>query len=252
MEHVKIYGSPVGPESEPVKMHKKRTEKIEAKGEGKKTVVNADQFEGFNKKYIDLSWLGGAAEKYNLSSDISDYVVWPVPVVTSQLPNRNSQAFILKSLVEFEVSQGRRRYQTFIGKPTCQEHQNDDPNKVKGVNLDASLVKVPGYRLAKVIVLSAFDRTKDSDLVKSMLKNKINSFSMGATCTTFQCSVCSGLLGPGVKRTCTCFGTDYTNLKSLGAVKNGIIHYHIALDPIYIENSVVADPADWTANGNLL
>ena len=204
MRYTKIYGTPVLPQDKPEEMFRTKPKKVKDKERNIRKVISAENFESLNKKYIDVSWLSGAAEKYNISPNIEDYVVWPVPVVTSQLPNRNSQAFILKSLTEFEPTIGRRRYQTFIGKPTHQEHANDDITAAKGVNLDASLVKVPNYKLAKVVVLSAFDRTKDRDLVKEMLKNKTNSFSMGATCTTFQCSICKGVLGPGVKRTCRC------------------------------------------------
>ena len=89
-----------------------------------------------------------------------------------------------------------------------EEHESDDMRKAKGVNLDSSLISIPKYKLAKVVVLSAFDRSKDTMLANMILKGKRNTYSMGAVVTYFTCSVCSGVLGPGVKRTCSCQGTD--------------------------------------------
>lgn len=199
------------------------------------------------KHAIEVSWLKKAAEKYLISPNIEDFVIAPVPIVTSDIPNRNMQAFTLKSLLDFSVQHGCLRYRTFVGKPTCSEHDNKDPKKAKGVNFDATLKKVGKYNVVKVLVLGGFDRTKDSQLASSILKGHRNSYSMGAVCTTFKCSICGGVLGPNITRTCSCRNTCFTQLGSLGRVIHGKLHYHMAVDPVFIEQSSVSEPADTTA-----
>jgi len=237
MEKVIIYGSSVQSEL-PLELHKQSVEK-------KKLILRASSFE----KPIDISWLKAASKKYMISDDIRDYIVVPVPVITSGIPNRRMQGFSINDLLEFDTEQKRQRYATFVGCPTFREHKNSDLTQAKGINLDATLTYVPKYNLFKVNVLSAFDRSKCSELADRILTNKSNNFSMGAVCTTFKCSICGHYLGPGVERTCTCYDTDYTNLRSYGEIVGGRLHYLLAVDPVFIENSYVEDPADITAIG---
>jgi len=241
MEKVKIYGTSVLNETPPVEMYKQKVDSVK-----KKKIVDL-RASGYDKP-LDISFLKAASEKYLISPDIKDYVVVPVPVITSGIPNRRCQAFSLAALLDFDTEYKRQRYSTFVGCPTYVEHQNDDFSKAKGINLDATLSYVPKYKLYKVNVLSAFDRTKYPSIVDKILKQKTNQFSMGAVCTTFKCSLCGEYLGPGVVRTCTCPG-NYTDLRSYGNIVNGKLHYLLAVDPVFIENSWVADPADITAIG---
>jgi hypothetical protein len=244
-KRVKIYGSVVeGREVFPIK---KRDFILSKDAVGKpRRLVDVSEATG-KKRIIDLTWFLGASEKYNISSDLRDYIIVPVPLVTSDIPNRNMQGFTGKVLMEFAPEHGCLRYQTFVGKPTFVEHNNGDVSKAKGVNLDSSIVSIPKYKVAVVNVLSAFDRTKDKDLCSDILKKKRNAYSMGATATYFKCSVCDGVLGPGVPRTCICQGTNYTDLKTYGSVRNGMLHYILGMDPVFIENSSVAEPADTSA-----
>ncbi len=209
-----------------------------------------------SKHLLDLNWLGQASDKLFISSDINDYIVVPVGIITSDVPNRNSQAFPLKSIVDFDVEQGQVRYKTFIGKPTFIEHQSDDIEQSKGVNFDSSLAPIPKYGIAKLSVLSGFDRSKDQGLCRAILNGSRNAYSMGATVSYFTCSVCSGVLGPGVKRTCTCEGVDFTDLSGYGGVvmvnNSPTIHYLMAGDPVFAENSSVSSPADITAVSEIL
>ncbi len=243
MKLVKIYSTALIGSSEPIEMFRfsKNQDKV-------KQIINTDLIGN-----IDLSWLKAASKVYKISEDINDYVVVPNPIITADVPNRNSQAMDLQDLIEFDLERRRPRYKTFIGTPTFQEHNNKNNEKAKGVNLDASIVSVPKYGLAKVIVLSAFDRTKDKDLVNELIRNKTNnSFSMGATAPYFKCSICGGLLGPSINRSCTCRDLDYNDLRGYGKIVKGKVSYLSAKEFIFFENSTVSVPADSFANSNNL
>ncbi len=208
------------------------------------------------KHLLDLSWLSQASKKLYISPDINDYIVVPVGIITSDVPNRNSQAFPLKGLVDFDTEQGCVRYKTFIGKPTFVEHCSDDIEQSKGVNFDSSLLPVKKYGIAKISILSGFDRTKDTRLCNAIIKGERNAYSMGATVSYFDCSVCGGILGPGVRRTCTCEGLTFEDLRNYGNIIKvddvPTIQYLMAGDPVFVENSSVSSPADITAVSDIL
>jgi len=249
---IEIYGAAVESDSV-VSLFKK--EVITAKSENgskPKQTIDVSDILGFKKKPVDVSWLKSASKAYDISPNISDYIAVPVPIISSDIPNRNMQGFMLKTLTEFDSKAHMPRYRTFVGAPTHYEHQNSDDKKAKGVILDASLVPMPEYGTTKVVVLLSFDRTKDAKLVEDILSKRRNSYSMGAVCSYFQCSYCQGVLGPGVVRTCTCPGTDFTKLASYGQIINGKLHYINAGDPQFIETSSVSDPADTGARQNMI
>jgi hypothetical protein len=248
-QRVMIYGkSTFGTKA--VELYKR--ELLVATIDGKKiTKVDVSDIVG-KKHLIDLTWLPQASKEYKISPRIEDYVVDVVGVVTSDIPNRNSHGFALKTLTEFDTDHGRLRYKTFVGKSCFVEHKSDIKENAKGVNIDASLLAVPYYGIAKVNVLSAFDRTKDENLASTILRNKRNAYSMGASVTYFVCSICNGVLGPSVTRTCTCIGSDFRDLRTYGKIVGGKLHYLLAGDPIFCENSWVADPADISAIGEVM
>ena len=245
---VEIYGNVVMQDS-PISLFKADTYK--ATIQGKKSVVLDLRDKGI-KTPVNIAWLTSASKEYHISKNIKDYVLAPVPAVTTDIPNRNNQAFPLDKLTAFDPVQGCLRYKTFIGKPTHVEHVNKDNTKAKGIILDAVLVPVVKYGVAKIIVLAAFDRTKDDELATSILRGESNAYSMGAVTTYFSCSVCGGILGPDIKRTCTCKETNYTNLRSYGNIIRGRLHYILAEEPTFIELSKVVTPADITALGDIL
>jgi hypothetical protein len=239
---VQMTGAPVKPMSM-LKLHKQSTHSVKTP-QGIKQIVDISDLK-YPKKGVEYQWLRACADKYQISSDIKDYVIVAVPLITSDIPNRNSQCFTIRDLVEFDTDHGRVRYRTFVGKPTFYDHNNTDIKASWGVNLDSVLIPVKKYGVHKVVVLSAFDRSKNSKKVGMLASGDMRSFSMGALAAYFQCSICAGFLGPSInKRSCSCHGTDYKNLTTLGKVVNGKVHYHMAKGFVYNENSLVPSPAD--------
>lgn len=193
---------------------------------------------------VDISWLPAAAKAYKISGDIRDYVVSGVPYITSDFPNRNLQAFTGEEILRFRPRFGKVTYQTFIGKPTFQDHKNDDPLQAKGVNLDAVITYVPKYRVYKIIVLSAFDRTKDRELATAIADKDVNTYSMGAWVEVFKCGVpnCNSIATTPVCSHFRRFGKG-------GVTDKGELVYQNCYGVEFFEGSSVADPADYTAVG---
>lgn len=141
---------------------------------GKLRVAGADIL---NKtRSLDISWLPIAAEEYNISPDIRDYIINEIPIVAVDMPNRNMDAFPFDEVSSFNSELGRLVYATFIGKPTHRDHDNRDPRKARGVHFDAQLEKVGSTGLYKITVLAGWDRTKDPDLVRQILSGERNGF----------------------------------------------------------------------------
>lgn len=139
------------------------------------------------------SWLPFCSEVYNISADLSNYVIVPVAVVVSDLPNRNLVAFPFERLTEFNPEMGMLGYQTWARKPTFIDHNNADHTKAKGVILDVGLrplSKAEG-NLYKVVNLCAFDRSVDPLLASSILSGEVKEYSMGAMVNGYTCSICS-------------------------------------------------------------
>jgi len=191
---------------------------------------------GYGKHLVDVSWLKAAAPTYEISDDIRDYVIPVVPIVTSDIPNRNMQGFTFKELSKFDWLKGLMIYRSFVGKMTAMEHVNDSPLCSKGIIFDASLHYVPRYDLWKTILLCGYDRTKDPNLANDILKGKRRGYSMGALVDTFECSVCG-------REQCNCVK---------GSIVHGTLVYSQCIGVNFIEASSVESPADVTAEGGSL
>ena len=109
----------------------------------------------------------------------------------------------------------------------------------------------PKYKVVKVFLLALIDRTK-CNIVDSVLRFG-GVYSMGALNGVFQCSVCCGVLGPECQRTCTCYHSDFKDVRSYGGIYNGRLHYVSACNPIFGEISVLSEsPADYSAVGDFI
>lgn len=127
------------------------------------------------------TWLARASESYQISANISDYVLVPTSVIISEIPNTNGVAFSLQELTKFRPSFGAMAFSTFKGKPCYVEHQNSDYAKASGVVFDVFLRPLTdyGFNLAKVVTLLGFDRSKNT-IADDILNKKRNAYSMGA------------------------------------------------------------------------
>lgn len=152
-------------------------------------------------------WLPMAAEQYQISRNIKDYIIVPnVPIILSDIPNTNGVAFSREELLKFNTKAGRLGYKTFKGKPTFTEHQNSDHTKAKGVILDVYPDTLDGYGkgMIKIVELLAFDRSKDPELCNDILKMKKNCYSMGSYFASFSMSDGSPSTEAALKRPLWC------------------------------------------------
>lgn len=162
------------------------------------TAIAADITGGCSGQRIDAdTWLPAAAPYYQLSKNIRDYVIIPVPAIISDVPNTNGVAMPKDQLLTFRPDEGRPAYKTWKGKPCFREHQNQDISQAKGVILDTYASPVRGYGkgLIKVMMLAAYDRTKDPELCNSILSGEENAYSMGAYFENYECSICASSKG---------------------------------------------------------
>ena len=190
---------------------------------------------------LDISWLKFAAEEYQISPKIENFLLLSCPIVVSTYPNRNHDAFPYEELTKFRVSVGRVAFQTFISKPVCCDHDNADPTKAKGVIFDASLEKIFGKY--HVVILMGFDRSKDERLARLVQEKNRVGHSMGALVERTECSLPH----------CRHLSEGSTTCEHIagGAGKGQIIRntlvYELLRDWVMCEASSVADPASATA-----
>ena len=191
------------------------------------------------------TWLPFAASVYKLSRDIRDYVLVPVPVMISELPNTNGDSVTLKEMLKFNPDMGMQAFKTFRGKPCHQEHDNRDHSRAKGVILDVFIRPIRKFgngRYYKLVELMAYDRSKDPLLVNSLLSGENNAYSVGFYYKSYTCSICGKTTGQtkfGSAETC-----DHTFLRRKPyATPDGRLSYRQCHDMLGFETSVVADPA---------
>lgn len=197
---------------------------------------------------IDYSWLPLCADTYQISPNIEDYIFSAVPIISSELPNRNLQSFPFSEISSWDVNQGKPVYKTFIGKPTYTNHKNNTiPHLAKGVHFDVTLDYVPKYGIWKINVLLGFDKKKDPGLCEAIIQNRgVTGYSMGAMVETFLDSVTGKFIGLN--------DADYKRNK--GKISNGILRYLSCMGVTFFETSCLGDfgrgdpgepPADHTA-----
>jgi hypothetical protein len=192
---------------------------------------------------IDLRWLRSAADTYKISPDPRDYVVWEVPLVTADIPNRNGDMISTIELGYYNPIYGRTGSAGWIGKPTHHMHQNNDPAAAKGVIFDSQIFKRGPMR--HVVMALAFDRTKDPQLVAETLREAHPGFSMGTLLVAASCSIC-GLRTNGIEHCRTHNGPNNEMKMKLFGTRLSYETLHL-INPF--EASKVGSPADIRARG---
>ena len=208
----------------------------------RKTVLASDATEEeklISQIPVDVdSWLTQAAKTYHISKDLNDYVIVPVSIFYSELPNRNGIAFPLSQLIRFNPETGQLGYQSWKAKPTFYEHQNDVLEEAKGVIFDSVLLPAPQFKgnLYKVTCLLGFDKTKDPILANDILTKKRTCYSMGAYCEDYKCSICGARVSKGG---CNHVSVNYPEMKII----DGQLAFLKVEDIVGFETSSVATPA---------
>lgn len=204
---------------------------------------------GLNSEYtIEAStWLPHAAKVYNLSTDISDYVLVPVPVMFTDMPNTNGDSVTIKEFMRFDPEMGQQAFKTFRGKPCFEEHKNKVLPDAKGVILDVFLRQVKNFgrgKYFKLVELMAYDRTKDPLLVNSILTGENNAYSVGFYFKSYVCSICALHVVQGGKACDHTFPRRPTYQQA-----DGKLVYRQCQTIVGFETSVVLDPSFTCAIG---
>lgn len=192
--------------------------------------------------YLDANvWLPAAAEQYNISKDLRDYVLAPVVVNVSGLPNTNGDSFSLKEWLTFNVNQKALAYQTFKGAPCHKEHQNKNHRVALGVILDAVLKPLEGFRgnHAKLLLLHAFDRNRDPDRARRIMSGELNTYSIGVWYSAYTCSVCGARFTNASRAPCA----HTQRQRPVYRQPNGKLVYRHCHNLTGFESSSVEDPA---------
>lgn len=192
------------------------------------------------------SWLPFAAKQLNISADVKDYLMYPVPIMYSDLPNRNGVGFPLNELAKWNVKRGCQAYMGWKGMPMYEEHRSEDHTKALGVIADVSLRPIQGIgrNVWKVVCLAAVCRTKNRELAKEVESGQINSYSMGAMVDGYTCSYCGAEIDK-------CDHIALSHTIDFYEKAGRIVYRQVfGIDPY--ELSVVRDPAFGTATSDHL
>lgn len=212
--------------------------------EGKQLKMAA---EGYQNKdtILDVSWLPHCSSAYRISPRIADYVLTEIPIVTADVPNRNMDCFSMDSLVAWNDEVGRIAYATFIGKPAHKDHDNQVPERAKGVIFDARLVTSAVRKDSRVHILVGWDRTKDRQLVEAIVSGKRPGHSMGCMVGYTECNHPGcGASDPMGKIRCA----HLREGMGKGQIINGILTFEQLRRLCFAESSSVPDPAMWGAD----
>lgn len=186
------------------------------------------------------------AEVYEISANINDYVLVPTIIMPSDLPNRNLVAFPREELLRANPEMGTLGYQTWRMKHTCKDHINKRiPQDSKGIVLSTFLREMKGTRgnLLKVVALCAYDRKRDPILANSILTGERTTYSMGAFCGHYTCSICNARFP---EHACEHIEIPSPKMKrrlELRAEADGRLAYLKARDFVGFEISSVESPA---------
>jgi hypothetical protein len=197
-----------------------------------------------------------AAEAFNISPDLGDYIVTPVEIIRSEIPNRNGTGFLYEELTRYNPMRGDLSYRTWKGMGAYVEHANNrDPDQAAGLILDVSIRRAPEfvgsfYRLNHLV---AFDRNKRPDIATEILERKRTGYSMGSLCNYYSCSYCNRNVSD-MGGYCEHIDTRTSQSKAMSMkIINGKLAYSQPRGISGIEASSVMIPAaSFARNGNYL
>lgn len=206
---------------------------------------------------LDISWLPFAAQTYKISPNLDDYVIVNMPLMPTDICNRNGVAFPLQELIKYgPPPMNRQVYKAWAGCPLHVEHDNEDHTKAVGVIFDTSLRRISGYGNGQhwmVYGLIGVDRKKDPQMADKVARGEINTGSMGCMAEFFTCSVCGAEAGEEPMMNCSHISSTKSvnwNIVDHGGTKK-VAHLN-AHDLSPFEFSLVADPAWCSALSDII
>lgn len=138
----------------------------------------------------------------------------------------------------------RDNYETFIGDPVFVNHKNEDPERTRGIVLDAKYVEDEVLEDKYILLLIEVDGEAFPNLAHEIVTGGIDSVSMGADIEYSTCSICGNEavtqedLCMHVERYKGCYLQDDDGEKLVYEICHGVEFFEI---------SFVFDPADETA-----
>lgn len=138
----------------------------------------------------------------------------------------------------------RDNYETFIGDPVFVNHKNEDPERTRGIVLDAKYVEDEVLEDKYILLLIEVDGEAFPNLAHEIVTGGIDSVSMGADIEYSTCSICGNEavtqedLCMHVERYKGCYLQDNSEEKLVYEICHGVEFFEI---------SFVFDPADETA-----
>lgn len=185
-------------------------------------------------------WLPFCAPIYEISPKLEDYIIVPVVTVISDIPNTNGDCIELSEMLAFNPEYGLPFYKTFKGKPVHVEHDNKILNRARGVILDSYISPLRGFKgkRGKIVQLLAIDKTKDREIANKVLSGEINTYSIGARFSEYQCSITNKIYRPGMP------AGHYTQPGvPTYMLENGQLVFRKLRGLVGFETSIVSNPA---------
>jgi len=149
------------------------------------------------------------------------------------------------------VDQIKKGYKTFIGRPIYVEHNNSDPDRARGVILDAMYKEAKldsGVIDASVYCLMEVDAQSFPKLASAIMDGKLKAVSMGADVEGTQCSACGKYAS---KPSEYCVHIPRMKGRTVTVYKEGSrsesLVFESCIKPNFFELSFVFDPADESA-----
>jgi len=149
------------------------------------------------------------------------------------------------------VDQIKKSYKSFVGRPIYVEHNNSDPDRARGVILDAIYKESKlssGILDASVYCLMEVDAQTFPKLASAIMEGKLKAVSMGADVEGTQCSACGKYAS---KPSEYCVHIPRLKGRTVTVYKEGSrsesLVFESCIKPNFFELSFVFDPADESA-----